>query len=125
MLGKYNGVAAIVKREIHNLCELHCVAHREDVAVEEAWKQIPSMIEIETFLRTVNMMFSRSSVNNEKFQELGEAAESDVIAFQPLHEVRWLPRHLAVTALVRNYNTLIDYFTEELNSRNVPISNQV
>ncbi|KII60808.1 hypothetical protein RF11_10876 [Thelohanellus kitauei] len=44
MLGKYNGVAAILKREIHHLCELHCVAHRKDLAVQDAWTQILSMI---------------------------------------------------------------------------------
>lgn len=36
MLGKNNGVAAILGREIHNLCEQHCVAHREYLAVEDA-----------------------------------------------------------------------------------------
>ncbi|KII73329.1 hypothetical protein RF11_04711 [Thelohanellus kitauei] len=67
-------------------------------------------------------MFSRSSVNNEKFHKLAKAAKSDGMEFRTLHEVRWLSRHLAVTALVRNYNTLIDYFSEELNSRNYSIS---
>ncbi|KII69637.1 hypothetical protein RF11_10597 [Thelohanellus kitauei] len=37
ILGKYNGVAAILKHEIHNLSELHCVANREDLAGNDAW----------------------------------------------------------------------------------------
>lgn len=97
MLGKNNGVAAILRREIHHLCEQHCVAHREDLAVEDAWKQASLLHDIETLLRTVYTMFSRSSVENEKFLELANAAESDAVAFRPLHEVRWLSRHLAVT----------------------------
>ena len=40
MLGKNNGVAAILKREIPHLCEQHCVAHQEDLAVEDAWNAI-------------------------------------------------------------------------------------
>ncbi|KII60522.1 hypothetical protein RF11_05596 [Thelohanellus kitauei] len=52
MPGKNNGLAAILKREIH-LCEQHCAAHREDIDVEHAWKHVPVLIEIETFLRTV------------------------------------------------------------------------
>lgn len=74
MLGKNNGVAAILGREIHNLCEQHCVAHREYLAVEDAWKQVSLMHDIETLLRTVYTMFSRSSVTNEKIQELANAA---------------------------------------------------
>ena len=31
MLGKNNGVAAILRREMHHLCEQHCVADREDI----------------------------------------------------------------------------------------------
>ncbi|KII74928.1 hypothetical protein RF11_09854 [Thelohanellus kitauei] len=80
------------------------------------------MIEIETFLRTVYMMFSRSSVNKEKFQELAKSTVIDAIALRPLYNVSWLSRHLAVTVLVRNYNTLINYFTDELNIRNDEIS---
>ncbi|KII71039.1 hypothetical protein RF11_14450 [Thelohanellus kitauei] len=112
MLGKYNGVAAILKREIRHLCELHGVSNQKDLAVEDTWKQIPFMIEIETFLRTVYTILRISSVNNEKFQELAKHTESDVIAFRPVDEVRYLSWHLAVTVFVINYNTLIKYFTD-------------
>ncbi|KII68696.1 hypothetical protein RF11_16529 [Thelohanellus kitauei] len=36
MRRKYNGVAAIQKREIHNVCEQHCVGHRKDLAVKDS-----------------------------------------------------------------------------------------
>ncbi|KII63624.1 hypothetical protein RF11_06663 [Thelohanellus kitauei] len=35
MLGKYNGMAAILKREIHHLCGLFCVSNLKDLAVED------------------------------------------------------------------------------------------
>ena len=122
MLGKNNGVAAILKREIPHLCEQHCVAHREDLAVEGAWKELSLMQDIETLLRTVYTMFSRSTVKTEKFRELADISESDVVAFRPLHDVRWLSRHLAVSAFVRNYNALIEYCTEQENVCNDPIN---
>ena len=75
MLGKNNGVAAILKREIPHLYEQYCVAHREDLAVEDAWKELSFMQDIETLLRTVYTMFSRSSVKNEKFRELANVSE--------------------------------------------------
>ena len=122
MLGKNNGVAAILKREIPHLYEQHCVAHREDLAVEDAWKELSLMQDIETLLRTVYTMFSRSSVKNKKFRELANVSESDIVAFRPLHDVRWLSRHLAVAAFVRNYNVLIEYCTEQVNTCNDPIN---
>ena len=119
MLGKNNGVAAILKCEILHLYEQHCVAHREDLAVEDAWKELSFMQDIETLLRTVYTMFSRSSVKNEKFRELANVSENDVVAFRPLHHVRWLSRHFVVAAFVRNYNVLIEYCTEQVNSATI------
>jgi hypothetical protein len=40
MLGKRNGVAAVLKREIEHLSEQHCVTHREDLGIDDAWKQV-------------------------------------------------------------------------------------
>ncbi|KII67117.1 hypothetical protein RF11_00472 [Thelohanellus kitauei] len=122
MLGKYNGVAAILKCEIHHLGQLHCVSHRKDLVVEDAWKQIPLMIEIETFLRIVYTIFSRSSINNEKYQELAMAGESDVIAFWPVHEVIGCLGIKLLLHLGSIKNTLLNYFTDELSHRNNPIS---
>ena len=122
MLGKNKVVAAILKREIPHLYEQHCVAHREDLAVEDAWKELSLMQDIETLLRTAHTMFSRSSVKNEKFSELANVSEIDVVAFRPLHDVRWLSRHLAVAAFVQNYNVLIEYCTEQVNTCNDPIN---
>ena len=37
-LGKQNGVAALLKRQIPHLTEEDCVAHREDLGLDDAWK---------------------------------------------------------------------------------------
>ena len=33
MLGRRNGLAALLKRSVRHLSEQHCVAHREDLAL--------------------------------------------------------------------------------------------
>lgn len=55
MLGKHNGVSAQLRQE------QHCVAHREDLGIDDAWKHVSLMKDIETLLRTVFHMvrFSR------------------------------------------------------------------
>ena len=122
MLGKNNGVAAILRRDIQHLSEQHCVAHREDLEIDDAWKHVSLMKDIETLLNTVYSMFSRSSVKQNKFEELAKITECDALAFRPLNEVRWLSRHFAVTALLRNYDTLIQYCKEEVSETNDPVS---
>lgn len=122
MLGGYNGVAKILQRDIPYLSAQHCVAHREDLGIDDAWRGIPLMKTLETLLRTVYTMFSRSSVKKGKFQDLAAVMECDVLSFRPLNEVRWLSRHFAVIPFIRNYDVLIEYCKGELENSNDPIS---
>jgi hypothetical protein len=121
MLGKRRGVAALLRQLIPHLSEQHCVAHREDLGLDDAWKDIPLMKEIETLLRTVYTIFCRSSVKKDKFEALAKAAEAEVIAFRPLNEVRWLSRHFAVNALVLNYDILVEYCRKQVDENDDPV----
>ena len=53
---------------------------------------------------------------------MAKVADQDVIAFRPLNEVRWMSRHFAVKPLVQNYDILIEYFAEQVDTDNDPIA---
>lgn len=122
MLGKHNGVAAQLRREVPHVLEQHCVAHREDLGIDDAWKNESLMKDIETLLRTVYTLFSKSTVKRHELAELAKVTESDVIAFRPLNEVRWLSRYFAVNAIMRNYNVLEEYCQQQVSENNDPIN---
>ncbi|XP_078520370.1 E3 SUMO-protein ligase KIAA1586-like [Lissotriton helveticus] len=122
MLGKNNGVATRLKQSIPHLVEQHCVAHREDLGVDDAWKRVPMIKEMETLLRTVYTVFSRSPARKSKLDEIASVTECEVVSFRPLNEVRWLSRHFAVGALIRNYETVLKYFEHEKVEENDPIA---
>jgi hypothetical protein len=113
MLGKNNGVAAQLRRDIPHLVQQHCVAHREDLAISNSWKEIKLMRDLETLIRTVYTLFCRSSTKQCKFEEIAKVLECESVAFRPINEVRWLSRHFALEALVRNYDPLLKYFEQE------------
>ena len=71
-------------------------------------------------MQTIYSVFSRSTTDHCKFQDIVAACENDAIAFKPLIEVQWLQRHFALQAIIKNYESLIAYF-EEMKS-NDPIS---
>jgi hypothetical protein len=71
----------VLKREIKHLSEQHFVAHREDLGIDYAWKQVSIMHDIEMLLRTVYTMFSRSSVKKGQFEEFAKVTECDAVAF--------------------------------------------
>ena len=113
MLGKHNGVAAFLKRQIPHLTEQHCVAHREDLGIDDAWKDVPLMRDVETLLRTVYSTFSRSTVKRGKVEDLAKILDEDTLSFRPLSEVRWLSQHQAVNGVLRNYTVLEEYCKRE------------
>ncbi|KAM3593003.1 uncharacterized protein V6R79_003550 [Siganus canaliculatus] len=122
MLGKHNGVAALLKRQIPHLTEQHCVAHREDLGIDDAWKNVPLMRDVETLLRTVYSTFSRSAVKRGKMEDLAKILDEDALSFRPLNEVRWLSRHQAVNAVLRNYTVLTEFCKRESTDNQDPVA---
>ena len=62
ILGKSIGVAALLCRGIPQLVEQHCLAHREDLKIDDACKHVLLMQDIETLPRTVYTLLYRFSV---------------------------------------------------------------
>ena len=100
MLGRWNALTALLKRTVPHLSELHCVAHKEDLALTASWKDNSLLKNIEVLLRTVYPFFSRSSVKTAALAELVSVNEVDILSFRPIQEVRWLSHHFAVSAFV-------------------------
>ena len=70
------------------------------------------MHDIETLVRTVYTMFSRSSVKKQGLQAIAQASGQSLISLKAVHDVRWLSRHFAIQALVKNYDVLLEYCKE-------------
>ena len=98
----------------------YCVAHREDLGICDAWKKVALIRDLEILMRTIYTVFSRSTTKKSKFKEIVNASENGSVAFRPLNEVRWLSRHFTLHAIIRNYNSLVDYF--EQDESNDPVS---
>lgn len=122
MLGKHNGVAALLQRQIPHLTEQHCVAHREDLGIDDAWKDVPLMRYVKTLLRTVYSTFSRSTVKRGKMEDLAVILDEDTLSFRPLNELRWLSWHQTMNAILRNYTVLEEYCKRESRDNRDPVA---
>ena len=120
MLGKINGVAAQLRKDVPHLVQQHCVSHQEDLGLCDSWKEVKLIKDVETLMRTVYTVFCRSPTKKCKFQEIADASECESIAFRPLNEVHWLLRHFSLHAIIQNYEPLFRYFEEDKD--NDPIS---
>ena len=70
VLGRWSGLAALLKRTVPHLSEQYCVAHIEDLALTASWKDNSLLKNIEVLLRTVYTFFSQSSLKTAALAEL-------------------------------------------------------
>ena len=81
MLGRWNGLAALLKRTVPQLSEQHCVAHREDMVLTASWKENNFLKTVEVLLLTVCTLFSQSSVKTAALAELASVNQVEVFLF--------------------------------------------
>ena len=115
MLGCNNGVHIHLKKYAPHLIEYHCIAHREVLAVSQAYKSINFFVRLESILRALYGYFSHSSVRMEKLKAVFHVLDKKFVRLQRLYDIRWLSRLQAVKAVVTTYETLIVYFENESN----------
>jgi hypothetical protein len=77
---------------------------------------------METLLCTVHMVFSTLSVKKFRFEEMAWISEYDAASCTSINEVRWMSRHFAVKGLITNYETLIPYFSKDVENGNDPMA---
>ena len=86
VLGRWNGLAALVIRTVPHLSEQHCVAHRKDLALTDSWKDNNLLKDIEVLLHTVYTLFSRSLVKTAGLAELASVNNVEALSFRPIQK---------------------------------------
>ena len=110
MLGANNGVHVKLKEHCPHSNEYHCVAHREALAVGQAYQSISYYVRIESILKSIYSHFSCSSNRVQHLKEIFELVERNFIRLRKIHDIRWLSRYEAVNAIVKAYHPLLLYF---------------
>lgn len=67
-------------------------------------------------------MLCRLSARKAQFAELANVLECESVAFRPLHEVRWLSRHFALRAMMKNMKVLTEYCEEQVRLYKYPVN---
>ncbi|CAL9692022.1 unnamed protein product [Knipowitschia caucasica] len=55
-------------------------------------------------------------------EDLANLLDEDTLSFRPLNKVRWLSRHQAVNAVLRNYTVLQEFYKRELTENRDPVA---
>lgn len=112
MVGKHSGVATRVKNLTPHCVNIHCMAHRFNLATAQASKNIPQMKDFEKTLSDLYYYFGGSKSGNRKceLEEIQKILDDPVVKIKECHQIRWIAFSEAVFAVYRCWASLVAFF---------------
>ena len=90
-LGKQQGVAAILKREIFHLIDIHCLPHRLELSMLEMQQECKFVQNVYDILHPVWKTYLYSPKSRQELDASGREVGLDVRKPRPVKGSRWLP----------------------------------
>ncbi|KAG1653606.1 Transmembrane protein C17orf113 [Nymphon striatum] len=107
MTGRLNGLGARLKRRNPKLTQVHCAAHRLNLASSQAGKAIPYMSEYHRHIGILYRYYKDSSVKYDKLRELQDILHGNRKQVKKPTSVRWLSIESAVTMILKSYDAIL------------------
>ncbi|KAH7331845.1 hypothetical protein KP509_20G053200 [Ceratopteris richardii] len=100
MIGSEIGMISFLKKDCPSLIAIHCIAHREALAIADASKGFANLLNVEKLANKVYSWINNSSKRNKELMELLELMELDANRVLQVHSIRWLSRGQVMIRLV-------------------------
>ena len=123
MVGRKNGVSALMKKANPHCVSVHCMAHRLNLATSQASKDLPFLKEVEKMLGDLYRHFGGSKSGNRKceLEHIQKVLGDPIIKVKECYEIRWLAFYDAVKAVFLSWPSLYTYFTDHSSSETRPV----
>ncbi|MCO5614863.1 hypothetical protein L7F22_069148 [Adiantum nelumboides] len=113
MTGAENGLVTRFAREIPHLVGVHCIAHRDALAVKDALSAFPILDIVEKAAKKAYKWVNSSYKRHEEIKELANDFQLSVHELLRMHDVRWLSRGQATKRLVALMPALLHLWMRE------------
>ncbi|KAK6178267.1 hypothetical protein SNE40_013073 [Patella caerulea] len=117
MVGSRSGLTTRFKELVPGLLSTYCIEHRLALCSSRAADAIPYLIKYQELVNCIYQYFSNSPKNLsrlEKIQEILASVNADQgTRLKQISNTRWLSFEESVTALLRNYSSLITVLLED------------
>ena len=97
MLGKHQGVATSLKKDVPHVVEVHCVTHRLELGILDALKEEKQLKDVK---ETLQGLYKHYHYSAKALREVAETLEITVLKPINVMGTRWVSR--ALTVLLRN-----------------------
>lgn len=111
-------IAKLIKDDVSHLIITHCVAHRLELAANNAIKHHRVMREIQDILQHIYKHYHYSPKALREVRHITDALEENVMKPTNLSGTRWLPFiEKSLTVLAHNYRVILTYFEHIVECR--------
>ena len=108
MMGKRGGVTEQLQAKIGRpIIDIHCVAHRLELAVLDAVKTCSYLNKFEDTIKSI-VKFYYSPKRQREVNEIANILEEDIVYYCGVQNTKWLAsRHRAICALEKHFPTTV------------------
>jgi hypothetical protein len=118
MLGKNNGVCAILKEKFPRLIGWHCLNHRLELSVHDAVKACTQVNHFKIFLDKLYSVYSCSPKHKRELEQCASELGQEVNKIGKVLDVRWVASsNRSVKAVWKSYEALHKHFISIASSR--------
>ena len=107
MVGCRGGLGVKLKEKNNMLIQVHCIAHRLNLAASQASSGIPYMQDYHRYIQLLYHFFSDSQVRYDKLRELQTLLHGEVKQVPEGTSVRWLSVESAVKMIFGHFDAIV------------------
>ena len=116
MTGRHNGLGVKLKQLNNILIQVHCVAHRLNLAASQASKDIDHLERYKGQINSIYKFYSYSSVSYDKLKEIQQLMHGKVKQVVEPSSVRWLSVEACVKMIFEYFESLVMSLENEKSS---------
>ena len=111
MMGRQNGVLKKIKDDVPHLIEMHCVAHKLELAILDAFNDESILTELKDLLQGIYKHYHYSPKALRELNELAQVLELSVLKPVSLLGTRWTPHlHRGLKVFLHNFAIIYTHF---------------
>ena len=102
-VGAQGGLGAVLKKDIPYLLQVHCVAHRLELAVLDACKNVDYIETFQVTVKTLLKFYCRSGKRLNQLSSIGDGVLNETVkSFGSWNPVRWIASKYRVIKAINN-----------------------
>lgn len=116
-MGSQGGLGAILKKDIPHLMQVHCVAHKLELAVLDACKTVKYVADFQTTVKGISKFYSHSSKHQRELTSASRILGSALRKFGRWNPVCWImSKSRIMRAINDNYSATVTHLENKASS---------